>query len=108
MSGAGGADERLVVMLEARITEFEKRMRQAEGRGTKTYQGLRRSSQSATRQMEADMVRASGRINRALASVGGGIGAFRGTLAGGCGGYRLSEAVRCGDQDGQRPPCRGA
>lgn len=41
------ADERLVVMLEARISEFEKRMAQAEGRGTRTYQDLRRGSRGA-------------------------------------------------------------
>ena len=30
MSEGGGADERLIVMLEARISEFEKRMAKAE------------------------------------------------------------------------------
>ncbi|WP_353428933.1 tape measure protein [Paracoccus denitrificans] len=76
-------DERLLVLLEARISDFEKKFQQAEQRGTKTYQNLQRGSRSATRQMEADMTRSAGRINRAIASVGGGIGAFRGTLAGG-------------------------
>ncbi len=36
MNASVGADERLVVMLEARISEFEKRMRQAEGTGART------------------------------------------------------------------------
>ena len=41
MNTTAGADERLVVMLEARISEFEKRMAKAEGTGTRTYQKLR-------------------------------------------------------------------
>ena len=76
------ADERLVVMLEARITEFEKRMRQAEQRGTKTYHGLRQKSRSATRAMEADMARSSASINRALATTAARIGAFGAAFAG--------------------------
>ena len=83
MNAAVGADERLVVMLEARISEFERRMRQAEGRGTRTYQGLRRGSGQATRQMESDMVRATGRINQALASTSSKIGSFGKAFVGG-------------------------
>ena len=83
MNAAVGADERLVVMLEARISEFEKRMRQAEQRGTRTYQGLSRNSRSATRQMEADMIRSSTAINRALASTSSKIGTFGKAAAGG-------------------------
>lgn len=83
MNTAVGADERLVVMLEARISEFEKRMRQAEGTGTRSYTRLRSGSRSATRQMEADMTRSAGRINDALAGVSRSVGAFRGALAGG-------------------------
>lgn len=73
---AGEAGERLVVMLEARVSEFEKRMRQAEQRGTNTYDRLRRGSRSATRQMEQDMLRSTGRINQALATTSAGIGAL--------------------------------
>jgi hypothetical protein len=83
MNAGIGADERLVVMLEARISEFERRMRQAEGRGTRTYQGLRRGSGQATRQMESDMVRATGRINQALASTSSKIGSFGKAFIGG-------------------------
>lgn len=83
MNAAVGADERLVVMLEARITEFEKRMRQAENRGTRTYQGLRRTSRGATQQMEQDMVRSTARINQALASTSSKIGLFAKAFAGG-------------------------
>jgi len=79
-------DEQLVVMLEARVAEFERRMRQAEGRGTRTYGNLRRGSRSATAGMERDMVRSTTRINQALATttarVGGMSKAFLGGLAG--------------------------
>lgn len=77
------ADERLVVMLEARISEFEKRMQAAERRGTRTYNGLARGSSRATKQMEADMIAASARINQALASVHTQIGSFAKAFAGG-------------------------
>jgi lambda family phage tail tape measure protein len=83
MNAAVGADERLVVMLEARVTEFERRMQQAERRGTQTYQGLRRNSRSATRQMEQDMIRSTGSINRAIASTTGRIGSLAASFAGG-------------------------
>lgn len=83
MNANSGADERLVVMLEARITEFERRMRQAENRGTRTYQGLRRGSRSATRQMERDMARAAGSVRNSVASVTGSIGSMGKVLAGG-------------------------
>ena len=70
------ADERLIVMLEARISEFEKRMAKAEGTATRSYKGMRRGSQSATRAMERDMALASVRINQSLASISGQIGKF--------------------------------
>lgn len=76
-------DERLIVSLEARINDFEKRMKRAERTGTKSYQGLRRGSASATRQMEADMNRATTRINQALASTTARIGSFGKAFAGG-------------------------
>lgn len=57
------ADERLVVMLEARINEFERRMRQAERTGSGAQDRLRRGSRRATDDMERDMNRAAGRIN---------------------------------------------
>ena len=77
------ADEQLVVRLEARINDFEKNMRRAEGTGTRTYQNMRRHSRSATRQMEQDMARSASRINQSVASVTGGIGTMGKALAGG-------------------------
>lgn len=66
--------ERLFVQLEGRISDFEKKMKQAERRGTRTYNKLQRDSRSATRRMERDMSRASGRINLAMASTSTAIG----------------------------------
>lgn len=74
---AGEADgERLVVLLEARIRDFEKNMQKASGTADRSYGRLRKDSRSATRQMEADMVRSTTRINQALASTSTRIGAF--------------------------------
>ncbi len=69
-------EERLVVALEARINDFEKRMKQAERTGTDSFQKIRRGSKTATEQMEADMARTSTRINQSLATVGTKIGNF--------------------------------
>jgi hypothetical protein len=78
--------ERLFISLEARIADFEKRMKQAEKRGTRTYDKLERGSRSATRNMERDMARSTGRVNAALATTQARIGAttaaFRGLAAG--------------------------
>ena len=68
--------ERLVVQLEGRISDFEKKMKQAERRGSRTYNKLQGDSRSATRRMERDMTRASGRINAALASTSTAVGAL--------------------------------
>ncbi|MBB1498460.1 hypothetical protein [Paracoccus sp. MC1862] len=83
MNASVGADERLVVMLEARVSEFEKRMRQAEQRGTRTYDGLRRGSRSATRDMERDMNRAAASMRQSVASISGSIGSLGRAMAGG-------------------------
>ncbi|MGP9804484.1 hypothetical protein [Paracoccus sp. NSM] len=76
MNAQVGADERLVVALEARVSEFERRMKQAEQRGSRSYRELRRNSQTATRQMEADMLRATSSMNTALATTSAKIGSF--------------------------------
>ncbi|MGA0617414.1 phage tail tape measure protein [Paracoccus sp. KR1-242] len=77
------ADEQLVVRLEARINDFEKNMKRAENSGTRTYQGLRKSSRSATRQMEQDMARSAANIRQSVASVTGSVGSLGKALAGG-------------------------
>lgn len=79
--------ERLVVMLEARVRDFERNMAKAEGTATRSYTGMRRGSHSATRQMEQDMVRSTNRINQALASTSSKIGMFaKSFVAGGLAG----------------------
>ena len=75
MAGEGDT-ERLVVLLEARVRDFEKNMQKASGTADRSYDRMRRGSGSATRQMETDMVRSSNRINRALATTRTEIGAF--------------------------------
>lgn len=87
------ADERLVVMLEARVSDFEKRMRNAEGTGTNSYNRLRRGSRGATQQMEADMLRSTTRINQALASTSTKIGSFAKTFALGFAGGAIAAAI---------------
>lgn len=73
---ADNADERLIVMLEARIAEFERRMIAAERRGTRTYNNLARGSKTATAAMERDAITAAARINAALANVSDQVGTF--------------------------------
>lgn len=69
-------------------------MAKAEGTGTRTYQKLRRSSQGATQQMEADMNRASGRIGQAVSSITGQIGTFGKAFVGGFVAGVTMEALR--------------
>ncbi len=68
--------ERLVVLLEARIRDFEKNMQKASGTAGQQYGRMRRDSRSATRQMEQDMQRSTSRINQALASSTAAIGRY--------------------------------
>lgn len=75
MAGEGDA-ERLVVLLEARIRDFEKNMAKASGTATKSYGQMRRDSASATRQMESDMVRSTTRLNTVLATFSTRIGSL--------------------------------
>jgi septum formation inhibitor MinC len=76
-------EERLVVSIEARITDIERNMRKANRTTTESFQGMRRSSRSATQQMEQDMVRSTTRINQALAQTSTRIGAFGKAFIGG-------------------------
>lgn len=78
-----GDTERLFVQLEARISDFEKKMQRAERRGTRTYQGLSRNSRRTTRQMEQDMARSTTAINRRLEATGRHMRTFARGLAGG-------------------------
>ena len=89
--------ERLVVAIEARIAEFEKRMKQAERTGTQSYQGLRRGSKTATQQMEQDIIRSTTRVNQALAQTATRIGEFGRAFVGG-----LAVGVAVGALEGIR------
>lgn len=87
------ADERLVVMLEARITEFERRMAAAERRGTRTHSQLTRGAKSAAASMERDLVTATQRINAALATGATRVGQFAAAFAGGLAGGAVLQLV---------------
>ncbi|MCB1511518.1 MAG: hypothetical protein KDJ36_11515, partial [Hyphomicrobiaceae bacterium] len=80
--------ERLVVMLEARLTDFERNMLKASGVSRKNFDKIRKDSASATRNMERDMARATGRIQSMLGGIVGnfGKGLFAGVAAGGLAG----------------------
>lgn len=90
---AQSADERLVVMMEARISEFEKRMNKADRTGTDSYRRLRAGSRGATQQMEQDMARSTSRINQALASTSSQVGTFAKSFAVGFAGGAIATAV---------------
>lgn len=76
-------EERLVVLLEARIKDLEKNMAKASGVTAKTYREMSLGSKRATAQMEADMVRSTTRINQALAHTSSRIGSFGKAFIGG-------------------------
>lgn len=78
---AEGDVERLVVLLEARIRDFEKNLQKASGTADRTFAQMRRDSRSATQQMEADMARSTSRINQMLASTSTRIGAYGKSMA---------------------------
>lgn len=80
---ADGDVERLIVLMEARIRDFEKNMAKASGTATKSYGRMRKDSQTATGRMERDMVRSTGRINQALAATSTKIGGFGKAMIGG-------------------------
>lgn len=80
-------NERLVVLLEARVADAQRAWERAEKRITGSHQGMRRSSKTATDAMEKDMQSFSGRIGRLVDSASnkfGGMGkAFVGGFLGG-------------------------
>jgi len=75
--------ERLLVSLEARISDFEKKMKRAEKTGTRTFTRMQRGSASATRQFERDMRRQSRAVDQATAKASGRIGAISKAAVGG-------------------------
>lgn len=79
-------EERLVVLLEARIKDLERNMAKASGTTAKEFRKMSLSSKTATKQMEEDAIRSTKRINQAMASVGTNIGAVGKAFAGGLAG----------------------
>lgn len=63
-----GDDERLVVLLEARIRDFEQNMRKASGTATREYRQMRQDSRTATAQLENDMERSTRSMGQSLAA----------------------------------------
>ena len=85
MAGEGDA-ERLVVLLEARLNDFEKNMLKAAGISTKNFNAIKKGSKGAADAMEGDMRRSTSRINEMLASTSSKMGAFGKGLVGGIAG----------------------
>lgn len=69
-------EERLVILLEARIKDLERNMAKASGTTEREFRKMSQSSKSATKQMEQDAIRSTTRINQAMATVGTKIGDF--------------------------------
>ena len=76
-------EERLVVLLEARIRDLERNMAKASGVTAKTYREMSLNSRKATDNMERDMIRSTTRINQALAAMSTKIGAYGKAMVGG-------------------------
>ncbi|BAS00609.1 phage tail length tape-measure protein [Blastochloris viridis] len=69
------------MLLEARLTDFERNMRKASAVSATNFGAVRRNSRSATMQIEADMNRASARINQAVATTSDRIGTVAKAMA---------------------------
>lgn len=76
-------EERLLVLVEARINDLEKNMAKASKTADRNYDRMRRSSRSATRGMERDMQRSTSAMNKALATTSSSVGAFGKAFVGG-------------------------
>lgn len=76
-------NERLMVLVEARITDLERNMKKASTTTGREFGKMRKDAGSATRSMERDVQHASTRIRQATTSIGGSIGAMSKAFAGG-------------------------
>lgn len=76
-------EERLVILLEARIRDLERNMAKASGTTSREFRKMSQSSKTATGQMEEHAIRSTTRINQAMASVGTKMGAVGKAFAGG-------------------------
>ncbi|MFI3904331.1 hypothetical protein [Ochrobactrum sp. S1502_03] len=69
-------EERLVVLLEARVNELEKGMNKAQRVANAAYREMKKGSRSATAQMEQDAKRSASRVNQAFATIGTKVGGY--------------------------------
>lgn len=76
-------EERLVILLEARIKDLERNMAKASGTTEREFRKMSQSSKRATSEMEEHAKRSSSRINQAMATVGTSIGGVGKAFAGG-------------------------
>ncbi|WAJ30949.1 hypothetical protein [Antarcticirhabdus aurantiaca] len=88
--------ERLVVLLEARIRDFEKNMQKASGTAGREFGRMRRDAKTASAEMEADMMRSASRINQAMAMVSTRAGAMAAAFAPVAGGIGIAAAALTG------------
>lgn len=90
--------ERLVVLLEARVSEFEKRWLKAGNTASGVHNRMRSGARTASRGMERDMVRSANRIEQAFAHTSTRIGAFgRAFAAGFIGSVTIRELAKLSD-----------
>lgn len=74
-------DQRLTLVLEARVTEFERRMANAEKRAAANFRKMQVDSAAAAKSLEGNMTRAGAKIDTALASVNTRVAGFGKTFA---------------------------
>ena len=73
--------EQLVVDLVARVSQFERDIKRAEGTGTRSFTSLRRESMTASKAMEANFTRSAARINQVMTQSQGVVATFGRALA---------------------------
>ncbi|MDP9571477.1 UNVERIFIED_ORG: hypothetical protein J2W66_001962 [Agrobacterium larrymoorei] len=71
-----GDEEKLVILLEARLTDLERNMAKASGTTARRFREMSLHSKTATKQMEQDAIRSTTRINQAFATVSTKIGEY--------------------------------
>lgn len=86
-------EERLVILLEARIKDLERNMAKASGTTEREFRKMSQSSKRATSQMEEDAKRSTSRINQAMSTVSASIGSVGKAFAGGIAGAILGQGI---------------
>ncbi|MBN8998502.1 MAG: hypothetical protein J0H54_03685, partial [Rhizobiales bacterium] len=72
MAGEGDA-ERLVVLLEARVRDFEKNLQKASGTARRRFDEINRGASQSARKMETDLAASSARVTTILSGFGKGL-----------------------------------